>query len=83
MRRKPDGFDSGRLQNRVECLRVFAVAVVDEMRRGLKRSVEASDIPRLPRNPFRVRMRRRACDEDSARPDVDEKEDVIGEAIAK
>ena len=83
MRRKPDGFDSGRLQNRVECLRVFAVAVVDEMRRGLKRSVEASDIPRLPRNPFRVRMRRRACDEDSACPDVDGKEDVISEAIAK
>ena len=77
MRRKPDGFDSGRLQNRVECLRVFAVAVVDEMRRGLKRSVEASDIPRLPRNPFRVRMRCRASHEAPACPDV-EKEDIAG-----
>ena len=43
-----------------------------EMRRGLKRAVEAGDVPRLLRNPFRVRMRRRACDEDSACPDVDE-----------
>ena len=83
MRRQPDRLHSCRLQDGVERLRIFAVAVMYEMRRGLKRAVEAGDVPRLLRNPFRVRMRRRACDEDSACPDVDGKEDVIGEAIAK
>ena len=82
MRRQPDGFDSCRLQDSVERLRIFAVAVMYEMRRGLKRAVEAGDVPRLLRNPFRVRMRRRARDEDSARPDVDEEEDIVGDESA-
>ena len=82
MRRQPDRLHSCRLQDGVERLRIFAVAVMYEMRRGLKRAVEAGDVPRLLRNPFRVRMRRRACDEDSARPDVDEEEDVAGDEAA-
>ena len=49
---------------------------------GMKRAVEAGDVPRLLRNPFRIRMGRRARDEDSARPDVDEKENVIGDKSA-
>ena len=49
---------------------------------GMKRAVEAGDVPRLLCNPFRARMGRRARDEDSARPDVDEEEDIVGDESA-
>ncbi len=82
MRRKPDRPDAGRPEEGVKLPRVLAVAVVDEMRRVPQRAVKAGDVPRLLRRPFRIRMRRRANDDDPARPDVDEEEDVVGDKPA-
>ncbi len=82
MRRKPDRPDAGRPKDGVKLPRVLAVAVVDEMRRVPQRAVKAGDVPRLLRRPFRIRARRRAGDDDPARPDVDEEEDVVGDKPA-
>ena len=81
MWRKPDRPDVGRPKDGVKLPRVLAVAIVDEMRRVPQRAVKAGDVPRLLRRPFRIRMQCRAGDDDPARPDVDEEEDV-GEATS-